>query len=143
MGIEIVSNKHYLLRPRVQRVTSIPEDLCKIQRCAGRLHNRFPPACQRFGNHEDICNAITDIHGICFLRLSRFAGDTGFLYKLLVRFIYAYNRTEWIIGALVYLQHILHLCYEFSICLWNAPFLYKPRLDFVFFITLQMVLSVM
>ena len=132
MGIEIVSYKHYLLRPRVQRVTSIPEDLCKIQRCAGLCHNRFPPACQRFGNHEDICNSITHIHGIYFLRLPRFAGDTGLLYKLLVCFIYAYNRTEWIIGVLVYLQHILHLRYEFNICLWNAPFLYKPRLDFVF-----------
>ena len=143
MGIGIVSYKHYLLRPRVQRVTSIPGDLCKIQRCAGLRHNRFPPACQRSGNHEDICNSITYIHGIYFLRLSRFAGDTGFLYKLPVRFIYAYNRTEGIIGALVYLQHILHPRYEFSICLRNAPFLYKPRLDFVFFITSQTVVSVM
>lgn len=143
MGIQVVGNKDYFFCPWVQGVGCIPEDFCKIQRRSALLHNRFPPACQRLGNHEDICNAITDIYGIHFLRLSRSTGDTDFLYKLLVRFIYAYNRTEGIIGALVYLQHILHLRYEFSICLRNAPFLYKPRLDFVFFITSQTVVSVM
>ena len=108
MGIEIVSNKHYLLRPRVQRVTSIPEDLCKIQRCAGRLHNRFPPACQRFANHEDICNAIAHIYRIHFFRLAWFAGYAYFLYELFVRFIYTDNRAKGIKGMLVNLQNILH-----------------------------------
>lgn len=143
MGIQVIGNKDYFFCPWVQGVGCIPEDFCKIQRRSALRHNRFPPACQRPGNHEDICNAITDIYGIHFLRLSRFTGDTDLLYKLLVRFIYAYNRTEGITGALVYLQHILHLRHEFSICLRNAPFLYKPRLDFVFFITSQTVVSVM
>ncbi len=119
------------------------ENFCKIQCCAGLRHNRFSPACQRLGNHEDICNAITDIYGIHFLRLSRFTGDTDFLYKLLVRFIYTDDRTKGIVRALVYLQHVLHLRHEFGVCFRNAPFLYEPRLDFVFFMTSQTVVSVM
>ena len=31
---------------------------------------------------------------------------------------------------------------KFSICLWDTPFLYKPRFDLIFFITSQTVVSV-
>ena len=143
MGIQVVSNKDYFFRPWVQGVGSVPENFCKIQCCAGLRHNRFPPACQRFRNHEDICNTAADIYGIYFFRLARFTGDTGFLYKLFVRFIYADDRPERVIRALVYLQHVLHLRYEFRVCFRNAPFLHKPWFDFVFFITSQTVVSVM
>ena len=143
MGIQIVGNKDYFFCPWVQSVGSISENFCKIQCCAGLCHNRFPPACQGFRNHEDICNTVADIHGIYFFRPAWFTGHTGFLYELFVRFIYADDRTERVIRALVYLQHVLHLRYELGVCFRNAPFLYKPRLDFVFFITSQTVLSVM
>lgn len=75
-------------------------------------------------------------------RPARFTGDTGFFYKLFVRFIYADDRMERSIGTLVYLQHVLHLRYEFGVRFRNAPFLHKPWFDFVFFITPQTVASV-
>ena len=59
-----------------------------------------------------------------------------------VRFVYADNRIGRGIWTPLKLRHILQLCYKSSIRFWDAPFLYKPWLDFVFFITLQMVLSV-
>ena len=80
---------------------------------------------------------------IHLFRMSRFTRDTGFFYQLLVRFVYADNRAQRVIGTLVNLQHILHFCHEISISLRDAPFLHKPRFDFVFFMTSQMVLSVM
>ena len=69
-----------------------------------------------FGYHGYISNTVADIHGIYFFRMARFAGDAGFLYKLLVRFIYTDDRTEGIVRALVYLQHVLHLRHEFGVC---------------------------
>ena len=119
-------------RPWVQGVGSILENICKIQCCASLRHNSFPPACQGVGKHKYISNTVAGIHGIYFFRMPRFAGDAGFLYKLFVRFIYTDDRTEGIVRALVYLQHVLHLRHEFGICFRNAPFLYEPRLDFVF-----------
>ena len=142
MRVQIVGNKNNLLCPLIQHIGSVPEDLRKIQRCPAFCHNRFPPACQRLGNYKDICNTITDIHGIHLFRSPGFTGQTDFLYHLLIRFVYADNRVERIISSLVNFQYILHFCHKFSICLRNTPFLYKPRFDFVFFITSQTVLSV-
>lgn len=118
------------------------EKFRKIQCRAALCHDSLPPACQWFGNHKDICNTIADIHGIHLFRSPRFTGQTDFLYHLLIRFVYADNRVERIIWSLVNFQYILHFCHKFSICLRNTPFLYKPRFDFVFFITSQTVLSV-
>lgn len=119
------------------------EKFRKIQCRAALCHDSLPPACQWFGNHEDIRNTIAHIYRIYFFRLPRLTGNAAFLYELFVRFIYTYDGTERIVWALVYFQYILHFCHEFGIRLRNAPFLYKPRLDFVFFITSQTVVSVM
>ena len=53
------------------------ENICKVQCCASLRHNSFPPACQGFGNHEYISITVSDIHGIYFFRMARFAGDAG------------------------------------------------------------------
>lgn len=143
MGVEIVGNKDYFFCPGIQYIGSISENLRKIQRCPALRYNGLPPACQGFGDHKDIRDTVTDVYGIHFFRLSGAAGDTGLLYKLFARFIYTDNRTQWVIWTLIYIQYILHFRHEFGICLRNAPFLYKPWFDFVFFITSQTVLSVM
>ena len=143
MGIEIIRHKNYFFCLWIQNVGRIFEDVRKVQRRPCLCYDRFPFTRQWLGNHEHICNTVTDIYGIHFFGLPWSAGDTLFLYKLFVRFIYTDNGGERIIWTLVYFQHILHFGHELGIRLWNAPFLYKPRLDFVFFITLQMVLSVM
>ena len=128
---------------RGYRVSEVYRRISAKSNAVRLCYNRFPPACQGFRNHEDICNTVADIHGIYFFRLAWFTGNTCFLYELFVRFIYADDRTERVIRALIYLQHVLHLRYELGVCFRNAPFLYEPRLDFIFFITSQTVLSVM
>lgn len=143
MGIEIVRDKDYLFHPWVQGIGRILQDIRKIQRCPCLCHNRLPPACQRFRNHEDIRYTVAYIDRIHLFRLTRSAGDSGFLYELLVRFIYTDNRAQRVIRPLVNLQYILHFCYKFSVCLGDTPFFYKPRFDFVFFMTSQIVVSVM
>ena len=143
MRVEVVCNKDDLFCPWIQGIGSVPEYLCKIQCCTGLRHNSFPPAYQGFGNHEYICNPVADIYGIQFFRLAWFTGDAGFLYELFVRFIYADNRAERVIWTLIDFQHIFHFCHEPGICLRNAPLLYKPRFNLVFFMTSQTVLSVM
>ena len=105
--------------------------------------NSFSPARQRFGDYKYIRHPVADIYRIHLFGMSRFIRNMGFLYQLFVRFVYTDNWVQRIIRTLVNLQHILHFRHKISISLWNAPFLYKPRLDFVFFITSQMVLSVM
>ena len=142
MSVQVICDKDNLFRFGVQYIGCVSEHFRKIQCCPGFRHNRFSSACQRLGDHEDICDTITDIYGIHFLRLPWFTWNTDFFYKLLIGFIYAYNRIERIIRTLVNFQYILHFGHEFSICLRNAPFLYKPRFDLVFFITSQTVLSV-
>ncbi len=52
------------------------------------------------------------------------------------------NRIKGIIRTLVNFQYILHFSHKFSICLRNAPSLYKPRLDLVVFITSQTVVTI-
>ena len=142
MCIQIVCDKYNLFCPGIQRVRGIFEDICKIQCSSGFCYNRFSPACERFRDHKDIRNTITDIYGIHFLRMPRFTGNTGFFYKLFICFIYADNGDKRVIWTLVNFQHIFHLCHKFSICLWDTPFLYKPRFNLVFFITSQTVVSV-
>ena len=143
MGIEVVGNKDNLFSSWIQGIGSVLEYLRKIQSRSGLCHNSFSPAGQRFGNHEYIRHPVADIYRIHLFGMARFTRDTGFFYKLFVRFVYADNGAQRIIRTLVNLQYILHFCHKISISLRNAPFFHKPRLDFVFFITSQMVLSVM
>ena len=69
-------------------------------------------------------------------------GYTGFPDQLLVRLINAHNRIKRVIRTLIYFQHILHFRYKFRVRFGDTPFLDLPRLDFVFFITSQTVVSV-
>ena len=115
----------------------------KVQSRPCLCYNRFSPARQRLGDHKYIRHPVADIYRIHLFGMSRFTRNTGLLYQRFVRFVYTDNWVQRIIRTLVNLQHILHFRHKISISLWNAPFLYKPRLDFVFFITSQMVLSVM
>ena len=133
MRVQIICNKDTLFRPGIQHVGSVSENFCKIRCCPDFRHNCFPPACQWFGDHKDICHTITDIYGIRFLRLPWFTGDAGFFYQLLICFIYADDGGKGIIWPLVNFQHIFHLCHKFGVCLRDAPFLYKPRFNFIFF----------
>ena len=88
MGVEVVSNKGYLLCSWIEGIGSVLEYLRKIQRRPGLRPNSFSPARQRFGNHEHIRHPVADIYRIHLFRMPRFTGDTGFLYQLLVRFVY-------------------------------------------------------
>ncbi len=144
MLVEIVRNQNDLFCSGVKDIGSILKDMGKIQSSPCFRDNSLPLACQEwFTDHKNISDAVADIHRIYFLRLSRFTRDPCFLYQLLVRLIYADHRVERVVGTLIYFQNILHLCHKFSVRLWDAPFLYLPRLEFVFFIILHTVLSVM
>ena len=91
MGIEIIRHKNYFFCLWIQNVGRIFEDVHKVQRRPCLCHDRFPFTRQWLGNHEHICNTVTDICGIHFWGLPWSARDTLFLYKLVVRFIYTDN----------------------------------------------------
>ena len=143
MRVEIIRNKNNLVRFWIKCIGSILQDMSKIQRCPCLRNDRFPLSGQRFTDHKHIDDAIADIYTIYLFGLSGFTGHTSFLNELFVRFVYADNRIERVIRTLIYFQHILHLRYIFRVCLRDAPLLDLPRLDLVFFITSQTVLSVM
>ena len=142
MGVEVIGNKDYLFRSRIQGIGSVLEYPGKIQCRPCLRHNGFSPARQRFGDHKYIRHPVADIDRIHLFRLSWFTRDTLFLYQLFVCFINTDNGAQRVVRALVNLQHIFHFCHKISVSFRNAPFFYKPRLDFVFFITSQIVLSV-
>ena len=142
MRIEIVRNKSNLIGGRIHGIGCEFEDICKIDSRSGFSDNGFTVTPKRLENHKDISDTVTFIYRIDFFWLTRSTRNAGFPNELLIRFVNANDWVQWIIRTLVNIQHIFHFCYEFSACFRNAPFFNEPRLDFVFFITSQTVLSV-
>ena len=139
-----ISNTKFFLDAVVDcRTGSTFGNMGKILCCMCLRDNSFPFPRQRFTDHEHIGNTIADIFRIHLFGLPRFTGYTNLLNQLFVRLIYADNWVERVVRPLIYFQHILHFRYKFRIRPGDAPFFDLPRLDFVFFITSQTVLSVM
>lgn len=134
MCIEIIRNKDNLFCLWIQ----VSEIYCNIQSGLYLYYNGFPFACQKV---RKLPLHYGHIRNSPFL--SRLTGNTVFLFQLFVRFVYTHNKTKRVIRALIDFQHVFHFCHKFSVRFRDSPFLYKPRFDFVFFMTSQIMLSVM
>ena len=70
-------------------------------------------AAKRLKNHKDICDAISLIFIVHYLRLTWSAGNANFLDELFVCFVNTNNRVQRVIWSLVDVKDIFHPGYIF------------------------------
>ncbi len=142
MCIEIIRDKDNLFGMWIEYIGSKLEGIGEIYCCPSIRDNGFAFAGKRFENHKYIRYTIALIYGIYFFRIAGGARNTSFLDELFVRLVNANDRIQGIIRSLIHIKNIFHFGDKLGACFRYAPLIYEPRLNFVFFIVSQTVLSV-
>ncbi len=134
VSVEIVQHQPYRFCMRVCLVCQPPHLMCEVHSSATLGHLDMPPASFRLTEHEQVSGPVSLVLVVILFHSTRPGPDGRFLvgHQLLGRLIETDHGMVGVVVFMVQVQHILHSSHELPAHLRDAPFLLRPRLEFVF-----------
>ena len=135
MCIQVVHDQYDLLNIRVHDIYKILNLLCPVY-CGTMLPDTdVMHATERFHKSEYTTGSVPGVFGIHLFVIARTHRPrlSGFSKQLIWLFVHANYWNLRVIGEFIYVQNVLHTCYEFRICFrWETPVLAFVRSKPVF-----------
>jgi len=114
MGVQVVHHQHDALRAGIVDIDQLADHMREVDGGALVRHRHMPPPPQRFGEHEQVGDAVAHVLVVLPCRQPRCWGQrrADLADELLARFIEADLREARVVGPLVDGEDILHLTDE-------------------------------
>ena len=134
MGIQIVHHQNDAVLVRVVQVHQLLHHPSPVGFGAPVRHLHSAPSLQGRKQHEQVAHSVAFVivrHGSPGLRRE---GLEGLLHQLFAGLVQGHQHLVVPELTVVDLQHVLHGADELGVARWrDAPALFQPRLEFVFF----------
>jgi hypothetical protein len=139
VSVEVVHHYSDHLSLRVSLVHQPFHLIREVSLRPPRSHRNMSPSCLWLAEYKQVARAASLVLVIISLGSPRPRRQAlaNFLDQLLAGFIEVHFWALFIIRLLIQVKHVFHQRHELSIYFWNAPLLFSPRLERVFFISLR------
>ena len=133
MGVQVVHHQHYPLTVGVVLIHQFPHHPRPVNLGAPLRDFHPAPSLQGCKQHEQVAHPVALVFVIICHDRSR-SRRAGLLHQLPAGLVQTHQHLILSVRAVINFQHVLHGAHEVSAALGRqAPALFQPRLEFVFF----------